>query len=205
MADVTGNFLYDDVLPRVEQIGWLLSITGLVSKYYLFAKADIMLIVGIGTLAVVYFLQAYAPISAALGSELEGNSSFSEQAARGIQPPFLGVVASKVIGIGGATTLLGVLSKLVFWKGATPVLLVGSLSLIIALVILASVGQFSRKGFIIATLGVILLFIPTETLIRTFYRDDPALVEKMIFQHQHPRDKAAQAEIARLLSARRNR
>jgi len=205
MADATGNFLYDDVLPRVERIGWLLAITGLASKYYFFAKADILLIVGIGTLAVVYFLQAYAPNPAALAtSNQEANNSFPKQEIT-TPPPFLGFVATKVLGIGSAPTLLGILFKLLFWKGATAMLLAGISSLLIALALLASTGQLSRKGFLITILGISSLLIPTETLVRQFYRDDPALVEKMIFQHQHPRDKAVRAEITRLLAARRSR
>lgn len=205
MTDATGNFLYDGVLPRVERFGWVLALTGLVSKYYLFAKADTLLMVGIGTLAVVYFLQAYAPNPTTLVTpNLEEDSVFLKQTTTS-PPSFLAFVATKVIGIGSAPTLLGILFKLLFWKGATSMLLVGIFSLLIALILLASTGQFSRKGLIIATLGIGSLLIPTETLVRQFYRDDPALVEKMIVQLYHPSDKAATAEVQRLVRARRNR
>lgn len=204
VANKTENFLFDAIIPRVERIGWLLALVGLVAKYYLFATADTLLIVGVGTLATAYFLQAYAPHSAALASpEMAEAGFFSEQQA--ISPPFLSIVATKVIGIGSAPTLLGILFKLLFWKGATSMLLVGVFSLFIALALLANGGQFSRKGFIILTLGVGAIITPTEILVRQFYRDDPALVEKMIFQHQHPHDKAAQAEITRLLAVRHHR
>lgn len=206
MAEASGNFLYDDVLPRVERIGWLLAITGLVSKYYLFAKADMLLMVGIGTLAVVYFLQTYAPVPTVPATpKLEETSFYLRQGATRLPPPFLGVVATKVISLSSALVLLGILSKLMFWKGATTLLLVGSFSSLIALALLSSVSQFSRIGFTIAILGISLLIIPTETLVRTFYRDDPALVGKMIFQHHHPEDKAAAAEVLRLLHARHSR
>jgi type IV secretory pathway TrbD component len=66
-------------------------------------------------------------------------------------------------------------------------------------------GQVARPILIIAALGLFIWAVPTEPLVRTFYRDDPALVEKMIYQQQHPGDKAAAAEVQRLLQARHNR
>ena len=51
-------------------------------------------------------------------------------------------------------------------------------------------------------LGALAWAVPTETMVRQFYRDDSVLVEKMIYQHQHPGDKAATAEVLRLLHAR---
>jgi len=88
--------------------------------------------------------------------------------------------------MGAAITLIGMLFKLLFWQGATNLLLVGTGSLVLALLLLASVGQFSRKGFTIVVLGISLLFVSTETLIRTRYHGDPALAEKVILQQHHP-------------------
>jgi hypothetical protein len=206
MADNQQNFLYDIVLPRVEQVSLLVAVLGLALKYLLLPAGNMLLMVGIGTLAVVYSLQVYSPNSNTFTTapiEEPGNSVEYTGAVE--QPPFLAVVADKVVGIGAAVTLIGLLFSLLFWKGGHNLLLVGSGSLVLALVLLANIGQFSRKGFVIAVLGVGMLLTSTEALVRIFYRDDPALVEKMIYQQQHPDDKAAAAEVQRLLQVRHNR
>jgi hypothetical protein len=140
---------------------------------------------GVNTLAVVYFLQAFSPNPTALTTApLEETGDFSEPGGADASPVFAGLLGAKVVGMGAAITLTGILFKLLFWQGATNLLLVGTGSLVLALLLLASVGQFSRKGFTIAVLGVSLLFVSTETLIRARYHGDPALAEKVILQ-QH--------------------
>jgi hypothetical protein len=206
MADKQQNFLYDVVLPRVEQVSLPVAVLGLALKYLLLPAGDVVLMVGISTLAVVYFLQVYSPNSNTFTTapiEETGNSFEYTGAAE--PPPFLAVVADKVVGQGMAVTLIGLLFSLLFWKGGRNLLVVGSGSLVLALILLANVGQFSRKGFVIAVLGIGMLLTPAEALVRIFYRDDPALVKKMIYQQQHPGDKAAAAEVQRLLQARHNR
>jgi hypothetical protein len=206
MADIKRNFLYDDVLPRVEQLSWFVAFLGLTLKYLILPAGSMLLMVGTSTLAVVYFLQVFSPNSATLTTEpVEEAGNSIEYTGAAEPPPFQGVVVAKVVGQGIAIILIGTLFKLLFWKGATNLLLIGVGSLVLALVMLASVGQFSRKGFAIAVLGIGMLLTPTETLVWVFYRDDPALVEKMIHQQHHPGDKAATAEVQRLLQARHNR
>jgi hypothetical protein len=66
-------------------------------------------------------------------------------------------------------------------------------------------NKLSREALLFTALGSILLLIPTDDIASQFYRDDPSLVEKMIFQQQHPHNRAAKAEVLRLLQARHGR
>ena len=197
MADVTGNFLYDNVLPRVERIGWPVTAIGLLMKYCLVSKGeDQLLMVGLSTVAIVYFLRAFAPETEELGPEL-----YIDYTPTAEQVTLL----RKFQYIASALTLVGILFKLLFWEGQAELLSVGVIILIVTTSLKWAAGRLTRPLLLIAALGLVTWVVPTATLVRQFYRDDPALVEKMIFQHQHPRDKAARAEIARLLAARRNR
>jgi len=56
-----GNFLYDHVMPKVYGIGAAVVIIGALFKILHWKGADIMLMVGLGTEAVIFFLSAFQP------------------------------------------------------------------------------------------------------------------------------------------------
>jgi len=202
MASVRKNLLYDTVLPRVELASWPLAMIGLSLKYLLVEASNSMLVVGLGNLACIYYLQTFAP------NVKETDDAFISQYTPvnvSTQQNFIQFTLTKIAGIASAVTLIGILFKLLFWKGSATMLLVGILSLLLVLAGQLTARYLSRRVVLIIGLGIFAWVVPTETLIQTFYRDDSALVEEMIFQHHHPNDKAASTEVLRLLHARRNR
>ncbi|MGI4834976.1 MAG: gliding motility protein GldL [Janthinobacterium lividum] len=58
------NFLYDQVMPKVYGIGAAVVIIGALFKILHWKGADVMLMVGLGTEAVIFFLSAFQPHSA---------------------------------------------------------------------------------------------------------------------------------------------
>lgn len=56
-----GNFLYDQVMPKIYGIGAAVVIIGALFKILHWKGADIMLMVGLGTEAVIFFLSAFQP------------------------------------------------------------------------------------------------------------------------------------------------
>jgi gliding motility-associated protein GldL len=58
---VKKNFLYDDVMPKVYGIGAAVVIIGALFKILHWKGADVMLMVGLGTEAVIFFLSAFQP------------------------------------------------------------------------------------------------------------------------------------------------
>jgi gliding motility-associated protein GldL len=58
---VKKSFLYDDVMPKVYGIGAAVVIIGALFKILHWKGADIMLMVGLGTEAVIFFLSAFQP------------------------------------------------------------------------------------------------------------------------------------------------
>ena len=56
-----GSFLYDSLMPKIYGIGAAVVIVGALFKIEHWAGADIMLIVGLGTEAVIFFLSAFQP------------------------------------------------------------------------------------------------------------------------------------------------
>lgn len=196
MAEATGNFLYDEVLPRVERLCWLVAGIGLIFRCCLLRGNSTLLMVGLGGLAIVYFLRAFAPETEETGPELFVSYTPVTESSN---------LLRILLYIASAITLIGILFKLLFWKEQAALLPLGVATLLVTGSLRWAAGQLARPLLIISALGLLTWLVPTETLVRQFYRDEPALVEKMIFQHQHPDDKAATAEVQRLLQARRNR
>lgn len=56
-----GSFLYDTLMPKIYGIGAAVVIVGALFKIEHWAGADLMLIVGLGTEAVIFFLSAFQP------------------------------------------------------------------------------------------------------------------------------------------------
>jgi len=63
MAAKGGNFLYDVLMPKIYGIGAAVVIIGALFKIQHWKGADLMLIIGLGTEAVIFFLSAFQPQS----------------------------------------------------------------------------------------------------------------------------------------------
>ena len=61
MAAKGGSFLYDVLMPKIYGIGAAVVIIGALFKIQHWRGADVMLIVGLGTEAVIFFLSAFQP------------------------------------------------------------------------------------------------------------------------------------------------
>jgi hypothetical protein len=196
---VQKNFLFDALLPRVEWVAWLLAIAGVVLAYFSYPRATIFLFLGFSTLAAVYFLSSFAPSATAKNSSDQVDyKPFSSQ-----EKSFLAqALAPHIQGQAIAVTLVGIQFKLLFLPGYNTLLTVGLSIIAVVLAIQGYVNQLSRKALIIATLGAIVAYIPTDEFVRQFYHHDPVLTEKMLYHLHHPKDKAAAEEVRHLEQAR---
>ena len=61
MSKAKGNVIFDKVMPKVYGIGAAVVIVGALFKIQHWPGADIMLIAGLGTEAVIFFLSAFQP------------------------------------------------------------------------------------------------------------------------------------------------
>lgn len=192
------NFLYGAVLPNVERMGWLVTGAGLLLRcVFLQPGGNTLLMTGLGTLAIVYFLRAFEPSTTDVADEFAfGNAPFAPAPGAG----FISKLARQALAFGSALTFIGTLSKLLFWGGAVFMLPAGISLLLLVIAWQSSVGSLARQTVLITGLGVITWTIPTDALARQLFRNDPTLVEKLIFQHNNPHDQAATKEVRRLMS-----
>lgn len=205
-----GLTFYTVVLSALEKAAWLGAVLGLAAKWNLLASGNPLLLFGLSTLGAVYFLQAYAPRStpAELAREerLDTGSSQPYFAATDQTSNFLlDKVLPKVTRISMAVALIGILFKLLSWPGSGPMLAVSAAIIGVALLLLGFNQRLDRRALLVGTLAVTAWQVPSETLIRQFHRDDPALVEKLIYQAHHPRDSAANDAVRQYLRQKRAR
>lgn len=193
MPEPQKSFLYDIMLPKLELMYCLLCVLAAVLLWSQISAGKILSIIGLGGLAVVYYLKAFEPRKS-LDEVNFSQQYFSTDASFSVttsQSFFLDTLAPKVMYISGATVLVGILFKLMFWNGSANMLLAGVPILVFFVLAWALNQRINRRAIVVAVLGSLLLFMPEETLVRQLHSDDPRLIELMINQLHHPHDRAA--------------
>ncbi len=201
-ASEPKNFLYDTLLPKVERIGWLLTVLGLWLHCTVGHPINKMLLVGLLTLVVVYFLSAFAPVA--------NPDDFTNQPYRttdsALEKSFLlDVLLPKIQGLAMVVTLVGVLFKVSFLPNSVALLQVGVSILLVATVTQLAVGSLVRRAAVVLIPGITAWATPVETLVRQSYRHNPALLEKALYALKHPESRAAAEEVRRLRRVERGR
>lgn len=202
---VKNSFLYSMLLPKLEVAGWIMAILGFAGKCALYNAGNTALIMGLSTLSLVYFLKASAPIRV---HDESPSSPYRADVAQfsptPTEPSFLvDSLLPKIINIGSSVLLIGILFKLLDWNGAGMMLIVGVGTLLPAVVILALNQRMNQRALVLTVLGGLLMYVSSDTLARQFHRDDPILVEKLIYRNHHPRDRAANEDVRLYLQQKR--
>ena len=192
------SFLYDSLMPKIYGIGAAVVIVGALFKIEHWKGADLMLIVGLGSLAYVYLLSAF---------RLETILNPFDSSMPDYNAPrsfYIDALLPKNAWIGGAVVWVGTLFRLMAWSGANQMLIVGTGVVLIAVVIRALNQRMNRHALLVGVVGIIMLYVPAETWVRQFHNDDPVLVRKMVYQLEHPRDPAARDSVQQYLKQKRN-
>ena len=188
------SFLYDILLPKLELLYGLVGVLGGILSWNHWGRGETLVIFGLGGLAVVYFMKAFEPqkVVDEINFPQQYFSDFGNQFPATNNPSFfLDTLAPKVIYLSSASTLVGVLFKLMFWDGGNT-MLIATVPLLVFFVIAWALSQrINRRAVLVAVIGGLMLSVSSETLMRRLYRDDPQLVEAIVNQINHPNDRAA--------------
>jgi len=204
----TVSFLYDILLPRVEKLGLLVTVLGVLAALTLVGRYETLLIVGLGTLGLTSFLNTYKPrvLATTDGPYFEpitGQNQFSNSS----NPPsfLLDSLCPKLIGISGAFILVGTLFKLMLWSGGANMLLVGTGIMLIFVLLMALNQRINMRSVVLAAIGIVMFTVSEETLMRQLHRDDPQLVELIVYQLHYPHDRAAAQAVRMRMNQMRHR
>ena len=200
--------LYDVLLPKLELIYGFVSALGLLLLWNHVKGGPLASIVGLGGLATGYFLKVYEP------SKMVNELDFQQHhfigtgntlTATKYPSFFLDSLAPRMMYISSACVLVGVLYKLMFWNGGDIILMATVPALVFFVLAWALNQRINRRAVVMAVIGVSMLCISSESLMRQLYRDDPVLIEAIVNQIHHPHDPAAlQAYQQRMREYRHN-
>ncbi|MCU0419563.1 MAG: hypothetical protein MUC38_07875 [Cyclobacteriaceae bacterium] len=107
------HLLFEQILPKVETLALLVTLSGIALWIAGFGDYRSVLMVGMVTLAGIYFLYVYQP-------------------PQGEEPGAIGKLAVKLLHVSAAVAAIGVLFTLLPLEGAPPMLAVGAASSVLA-------------------------------------------------------------------------
>ena len=172
MTELQRSFLYDTLLPKLEVIALMLTGVGLALKLNLVNSGNMLLLVGLATLSTVYFLRAFAPHKQISTDEVNfpeqyfGSQTNQFPATASDISFFSDILMPKIIWLGGATAIIGILFKLMIWPGANNQLFVGLCSEIIVIIGLALNQRVNLRSMVLGVLTGTMLFINPKYLVQ---------------------------------------
>ncbi|MBF9141186.1 GldL-related protein [Hymenobacter properus] len=201
-SSMQKSFLFDTLLPKLHIVAWVVAILGFVAKWTQLEGGSTALIVGLATLSLVYFLTAYAP--SRIPEDDSSAKSYPRQDTQigeSSKPAsfLVDILLPKLINMSSAVLLVGMLFKLMSWNGSQTMLIVGEGTLFTAVILLLLNQRINVRALVLAALGGLLMYTSADDLVRQFHRDDPVLVEKMIYRNHHPHDRAANEAVRQYL------
>ena len=183
----------------LERGSILVAVIGLVMKIEGLDGGSLLLLLGLAFLSMVYFYLGFA-----LFNGIPLKTIFNKSL-------YAGITSARIAGaiaVGGLISIItvGALFKLLLLTGAREMLAIGVTGLALTLFAAGFLFVFKRKkmssfyrrifvkGGIAIVVGVTLYLISTSTLIRFYYRDDPAYAELYVKAVENPQGEKIQRE-----------
>lgn len=133
------ELLQRKILPNVQRIALLLAVAGLAFSTLRYPGADQLLLIGFSTLAMSYFLMAFIPLHIPVGSK----------------PDLYTSIIYKIIYIGCSAATIGILFQLLKFNGASQILMFGSATTGLALLVAGLLIAGNRDNWIVLNDAVI--------------------------------------------------
>jgi uncharacterized membrane protein YfcA len=131
MAQTNGFAgLFAKILPAVEKAALITVIAGSAFKILHYTGANMLLLIGLVTLAGTWYLMAFSP------KQPSEDEAGTPAGPKDFFSLLVSTILPKVMGIAGAVTVIGILFYLLHMPGATQMLLIGSCSCAAATLIL---------------------------------------------------------------------
>jgi hypothetical protein len=147
------ELLQGKILPNVQRIALLLAVAGLAFSTLHYPGADQLLLIGFSTLAMSYFLMAFIPLHIPVGCK----------------PDLYTSIIYKIIYIGCSATTIGILFQFLKFNGAREILMIGSSTTGLALLVAGFLFARNRDNWIVLKDAVIrggVLFLLSVYLMR---------------------------------------
>ena len=174
------------MVKKLEIIGIIMSLAGIVFKLLHLPGAGFLMIIGMSGLAMCYFLMSH-PIS-------QGNALNEDESKDSKDDSTTGILV-KAAGMALSVAVLGILFKMQSYPGASFMLMVGTLSLIVIGVVgwfkyhqnrSPHMGRLLIRILVIGSLSGLLYSIPRELWLEIKYPDNPEYRQAVIDRWADP-------------------
>jgi hypothetical protein len=177
-------------MKRLEQGAWAIAILGILFRVMLWPGAGVLLVLGLSTVAIVYF---------PLGWMVLGKPTRKDQL----------IPLSVITGLVLSLLTIGILFKLQFWPGADFDLLMGLLGAIVVEVSILSLHSrnpgiehyfkgLRHRVLLIGLPALLLYLVPANTLVQAMYRSDPERGALILRIQENQADTAARRALYEL-------
>lgn len=189
---------------RLEKIAVVLIVVGVVFKLLELIGAYPLIIIGSGSLSIIYFLgaQAIRQNSPEFLKKWFGNNSNG-------QP----MIPNFVLGYVYAIIMVASLFKIMLYPGYNNMLNIAAIGLAIGIGILlwqekfqfsTFISRLGRRGIIMALVLLIMTVISGDQLLSLYYHDQPELIEALKELHNNPQNKALRDSVNLMLTEYEN-
>jgi hypothetical protein len=170
----------------LEKLFVLLALIGLFIRVMMWEWGEMFLTVSLPSLAVLYLLMSWAVFK----HKEDGHHLF----------------LSAFTGLAFSFVFIGILFKLMIWRGGNTFLVIGLVAMllfkVIGLILEKSLARemdnyFKRlflRYYIIAGVAVIMLLTPYRTIVNVYHRDDPEYVRLFIRTFENPNNLTYRSE-----------
>lgn len=179
------------IIYTANSIAWTIAITGFLMKSTLLMGGSFLLIIGLGTAAICCVICAFLPTQVLVTNSAAPFDNYALDAHQNQPDFFVDFVFPKVIFLSSAVAAIGILFRMMSWQGNTSFLIVGGTSLVVSSALMMAKGKMRPYAILLSIVCAVLFFISRKDIVQFFHRNDSALVEKMNYQIDHPKDKAA--------------
>ena len=77
--------------------------------------------------------------------------------------------------------------------------------MLIVVLLMALNQRINMRAVVLAAIGIVMFTVSEETLMRQLHRDDPQLVELIVYQLHYPHDRAAAQAVRMRMNQMRHR
>lgn len=160
-------------------------------KLALLMGGSFLLIIGLGMASLCCIVCAFLPTQVSVTNSVAPSDNYGMNAHQNQPDFFVDFVFPKIIFLSSAVAAVGILFRLMSWQENTNFLIVGGTSLIISSGLMMAKGKMRPYAISLSVACAVLFFVSRKDIVQLFHRNEPALIEKMNYQIDHPKDKAA--------------
>lgn len=181
-------------MKLTEKILGIIILIGIILMLIPIPGGSILAILGVGLLSLLYFYLGFAFFNG-----IRARNMFKKASYVGIKG--IRIAGAILTGMSLSTVVVGILFKVMLWNGASSMLLISFVPLLV-LIVISTIKYLPNKEIyyknilvrsaVFGGIALFLLILPVNTILKLRHRNNPEYVNAVIAASEHPDDEALQ-------------